>query len=476
MNFKNILFLLFLGVPLLSSCHDEIESLENEGRIQTKSAERQVPTLEYRSREDFQTAITTLIRNSESKNPLYLANDIQTLSPGESLYDQPAYEEYMIEYVPNPQFAKLLNKNGEFMVNDTIYKITPNGTYYFEKGKKNQFDRIFQQDSTLCGNLIADKLYQIAEGIYRIDTYYYKKEEASDEYQTSTLSVSNHVSYGANPNYAAFGTFGMTHENLLQFIIKNIIGDHRSFIENFTNEKRRVRGEFYQNNHGAYIEIGAKGWTDKKNWIGWSKTESNELRVGWKDVLIATKIPDHFNDSSSKLNNLVETADQYFYFPGTTYKVNTRTFAIPDLDQSTLKKQLDKGSKELFNWLKSKYGVSTTQSEWDRLQAILIVTRTHIFQIIKDEDITKFNSEYYCHVFASQVRIGIEINQNTFSKNISTLIKNLIIGIVKETTSISFPTVIGGKVHIAARFDNEWRGANLEKKNELDRLFRSSAK
>lgn len=476
MNFKNILSLLFIAITVLSSCHNEIESLENEGKIQTKSASKQETTLEYQSREDFQKAITTLIRTSESKELLDLADDIQTLSPGESLYDQPAYEEYMIEYVPNPQFAKLLNKNGEFIVNDTIYKITPNGTYYFERGKISQFDLIFQQDSSICGNLIADKLYQITDGIYRIDTYYYKKEKQPDEYQTSTLSVSNHVSYGANPNYAAFGTFGMTHENLLQFIIKNIIGDHRSFTENFTNEKRRVRGEFYQNNHGVYTEIGAKGWTDKKNWIGWSKTESNELRVGWKDVLIATKIPDYMQKDANKLNNMVETADQYFYFPGTTYKVNTRTFAIPDLDQSTLKKQLDRGSKELFNWLKSKYGLSTTQSEWDRLQAILIVTRTHIFQIIKDEDITKFNSEYYCHVFASQVRIGIELNEQIFTTDISTIIKEIIKGLVKETTRIEFPTVVGGKVHIAARFDNEWRGANLEKKNELDRLFRSSAK
>ncbi len=471
MNFRHILFLLFIAVTILSSCHDEIEALGNEGKIQTKSGGNQEATLEYQSREDFQTAITTLIRNAESSEPISLSNDIQTLSPGESLYDQPAYKEYMIEYVPNPQFAKLLNKNGEFIVNDTIYKITPNGTYYFERGKKNQFDLIFQQDSTICGNLLADKLYQIAEGIYRIDTYYYKKEAQTDNYQTNTLSVSNHVSYGANPDYTKFGTFGMTHENLFQFIIKNIIGDHRSFTENFTNERRRARGEFYQNDHGVYMEIGAKGWTDKKNWIGWSKTESNELRVGWKDVLIATQIPDHLMETSNQLNNLVETADQYFYFPGTTYRVNTRTFAIPDLDQSAFKKQLDKGSKEVFNWLKSRYGVSTTQTEWERLQAILIVTRTHIFQVIKDEDITKFNCEYYCHVFASQARIGIELNDNIFTTDVPTIIKEVIKGLVKGTTSVKFPTVIGGKVHIAARFDNEWRGANLEKKNELDRLF-----
>lgn len=476
MNFKNIFFLLCLAVALLSSCQSDMESVENPRKIITKSTYSQEPTLEFLSGKDFQNTITSLIRNSDSNNPVSLLNDIPTLLPGQSLYDQPAYKEYMIEYVPNPEFAKLLNKNGEFIVNDTIYKITPNGTYYFERGKKNEFDFIYQQDSTICGNLIADKLYQIVDGIYRIDTYYYKKEKQPDDYQTSKLSVSNHVSYGANPNYAAFGTFGMTHENLLQFIIKNIIGDHRSFTENFTNEKRRVRGEFYQNDHGVYTEIGAKGWTDKKNWIGWSKTEAPELRVGWRDILIATKIPDNFKESTDKMNNLVETADQYFYFPGTTRMVNTRTFAIPDLEQSILKDQLDRGSKELFLWLKKKYNLSTTQSEWDRLQAILIVTRTTIFQVIKDEDITKYNSEYYCHVFASQARVGIDLNPDIFSKDVTSMIKGIIIGLVKGTTSMAFPTVIGGKVHIAARFDNEWRGANLEKKSTIDRLFRSSAK
>lgn len=399
------------------------------------------------------------------------------LPDGQSLYDQPSYNEYMIDYVPNPNFARLINRDGEFMVNDTIYKITSNGTFFFERNKKKEFDVIFKQDTTICGNLIGDRLYKIAEGIYRKDTYYYKKEENVDKSidPINTKASSEHVSYGANPNYNVFATYNMTHENLLQFLIKNIIGNYRAHTENFSNDKRRIRGEFYQNDHVVYTEIGAKGWTDKKNWIGWSKTESDELRVGWRDVLLVTKIPNHFKESADKMNQLVETADQYFYFPGTTsgttYRVNARTFAIPNLDQSTLKGMLDNGSKYLFNWLKSNYGLTTTQSDWDKLQAAIIVTRTHIFQIIKNEDIVKYNTEYYCHVFASQARIGIQLNQSSFSGSVPQILKDIIIGIVKETTKIEFPTVVGGKVQMAARFGNEWRGMNIEKKSSLGNIF-----
>lgn len=476
MNLKKVLSALSMCCIVLSSCSNE-DVVEQVNELEIK--ESPTKTLEFKSRDDLNEALSTnfandnITRSNESVDDYY-----QTVLAGESLYDQPSYEEYMIDYVPNPRFAKLLNKNGEFVVNDTIYKITPNGTYFYERNKKDEFDGIFERDTAICGSLIGDKLYKIADGIYRKDTYYYKRDEAKEEVledtdQIKTKASSLYVSYGANPNYNAFETFGMTHENLLQFIIKNIIGNYTAHTVNFSNDKRRVRGEFYENDHFVYGEIGAKGWTDKKNWIGWSKTEADELRVGWRDVLIATKIPNEFAKSTQQMNQLVETADQYFYFPGTSKRVNARTFAIPDLDQSTLKGYLDKGSKYLFDWLKSRYGLSTTQSDWDRLQAAIIVSRTHIFQIIKNEDVVMYNCESYTHVFTNHARIGIELNQSSFSGSVPSILKNVIISIVKGTTQIEFPTIIGGKVQIAARFGNEWRGMNIEKKSSLDKIFKN---
>ena len=65
----------------------------------------------------------------------------------------------MSEFVPNIQFAKLLNRNGEIIVENKIYKITPNGTYYFDEGKKkNEFYALYKEDNEIKGELVGDKL------------------------------------------------------------------------------------------------------------------------------------------------------------------------------------------------------------------------------------------------------------------------------------------------------------------------------
>ena len=469
---KKSFLVLGSALVLFSSCKDEIESISESVVIETKSYSP-IDILNFDSREDFNRTMNILLNGDVQM--VTTETSLETLPYGQSLYDQSYYNNYMIDYVPNPQFAKLLNKDGEIIVSDTIYKITPNGTYYFPISKKEDFERIYQRDSMVCGDLISDKTYQVSDDIYRIDTYYYMRMKEYIDFVNDniveTRAASNNVSYGTEPDYSKFKTYDMTTENIWQFLIRNIFrGGQRGHTEQFSYEKRRVKGEFYENNHKFYVEIGAKGWTDKKNWIGWSKTEADELRVGWQNVLLATKIPDGMAESANKLNNMLETKDMYFTFPDTELLVNARTFVIPDLEQSTLKKMIDKGAKALFDWLRSKYGIKTPETNWEKLQGLVIVSRTHVFYIIKDSNVIKYNEDYYCHVFKNQYLFDINITNSMFSGNVSDIVKGAVSAILKNTSG-SAPTVIGGKVHVAARFGNEWRGMNIEKKNELDKLL-----
>jgi hypothetical protein len=48
------------------------------------------------------------------------------LDPEKSIYRLLGYN----ELVPNEDFARLLNVRGEFCVGDTIYKVSPKGTYF----------------------------------------------------------------------------------------------------------------------------------------------------------------------------------------------------------------------------------------------------------------------------------------------------------------------------------------------------------
>ena len=469
MQLKN--FLLTISCTVLSSfisCSDNIE-LENmyERNLQTRGSESS-PILNFSSREEFEQALASLENSTSTYSATFL------LPENQSLLKQSVYEDYMDSYVPDPNFARLLNKDGEIIVNDTVYKITTNGTYYYPLNRKNEFENLFQRDSSIMGTSLSDRLYKISDDIYRYDTFADKREfEESKLNEISTLKASpDRVSYGKNPNYDVFITEDMTHENLLHLIAKNLFGKHFEPTENFTGDRRRVRGTFYDYNYIVKHQIGVKAWTDKKNWIGWSKTEADEMRIGWEDVLLVTKIPDHYSADMNKINNLLESKDEYFYYPGTNARVNARTFVISDLEQSQLKQLLDKGAKEVFNWLKNRYKLSMTPSQWDNIQAAMIVSRTHIYQVIKNEDITKYKIEEFNRTFAKQVTVGIDLNQNSFSGSFPAIAVNIIKAVVKGTTSQIYPTAIGGKVHIAARFGNEWRGMNIEFKSSKDKLFK----
>lgn len=105
-----------------------------------------------------------------------------------------------------------------------------------------------------------------------------------------------------------------------------------------------------------------------------------------------------------------------------------------------------------------------SQSEWDKLDAALVVTRTHIYHLIKDENIVKPNCKYYCRVFASQVRIGINLNQNSFSSSgILPALISTVTSVIKGTSEQVYPTLVRGRVQIAAKFGTEWSGMTIRK-------------
>lgn len=156
--FNLFLFLLFCAIIFLSSCSEKDQDLfqNNEPKVRNE-------ILTFGTKELFLQTLNavegTSLRNSQN---------LYGLSVGNSLYDRNEYKEYLYEYIPNENFAKLLNIESEIIVENTVYKITPNGTYYFSIDKKDVFDRMYSYDSLILGNPIGDKLYEIADGILLI--------------------------------------------------------------------------------------------------------------------------------------------------------------------------------------------------------------------------------------------------------------------------------------------------------------------
>ncbi|MDR1524045.1 MAG: hypothetical protein LBS79_02155 [Tannerella sp.] len=470
----------------LTSCSEKgsFEQIVEDG-TSVQPADAEIEILSFSSEEAFKDGLYSLMQANEkdevsTKN--LSVNDSRTnltdfpeLPANQSLAESPDYTERMRDYVPNESLAKLLNKDGEIIIGNTIYKITPNGTYYFSKNNKLIFDKIYSRDSSICGTLVGDKLYKIADGIFRYDTYWYMDEKYRTEresgFVTPMKANENDVislrNYGSEPDIASFPTFPSTKENIFGFIIENIIDKNKAHTQYYDHtDKRRVRGEFYDNNHVFYAEVGAKGWTDKKNWIGWSKTEADELRVGWTNVILCAELTSNQKDDVARIKQLQQnpmfTRPEYQKIPGSTYTISTTTLVIPGLKESELKKNVNKGVKALYDYLRS-IGVNQSQSDYAKSKAIAIASDTNLFFIIKDEHVVKYSEEYYCHVFNSQDKGGIALNQNSFNGNWVAIAINLAISIFNESNKQPYATLYGGKVYVAARFDNEWQGMNIYK-------------
>lgn len=125
---------LILGTSLLS-CSDK-DAVYEEIKMGIPSEEA---NLSFSTKDKLGTTINELLNINETKSSIKNLSEIELLPEGHSLFEQENYKEFMSEFVPNIQFAKLLNRNGEIIVENKIYKITPNGTYYFDEGKKMNF-------------------------------------------------------------------------------------------------------------------------------------------------------------------------------------------------------------------------------------------------------------------------------------------------------------------------------------------------
>jgi hypothetical protein len=269
--------------------------------------------------------------------------------------------------IPNPNFARLVNPLGELIVADDIIKITPNGTYRITQKKLQLFNTLYEQDSTLTGILIDEKTFQIQEGIYLYKTF---EEDGSYalEYDGGYDSLIEENEYGNNlraststPSLDAFTTFSADRHTFVGKLIQNIIGGTKTHTINFSS-RRRIRGSFYFYNYGIYAEIGVRGWTDKKNWIGWSKTESDELHVGWTRVVLKQTIPDYYTQS-------MKTIDESTYFPPkymnvNGQRINVATLVMPDFQPTLKDKMLAQGSKVIFDYLKNTF--KRPQSELEK--------------------------------------------------------------------------------------------------------------
>lgn len=383
--------------------------------------------------------------------------------------------------VPNINFARLLNIKGEMCVDGTIISIKPQGTYSYPVTERGKYD-LFIKSGYTAGEVQSDGRILIMDNLYLTPTFdtdpnYYEFtyegdfDELPDDYfgdddddGNTHNTVQGSRSTIPDDIFDSFPVYSNKSHTILGKFIESIIGSTKTITVNFNN-KRRVRGSFYSYNYLVYHETGVKGWTDKKNWIGWSKTESDELQVGWRDIIIDLVEP---GDYRSKLQKLSGTA----YIPVRSVRMCGNvywacTLMVPG-DEGPWREAMNKGFKEVMSRVKKV--MSLTSSDVNKATAIYLALPSGLYLMVSGQDIVKYNVKYYCHVFEFgyfrpdgtvgwSSEDGFYINGH--SGNLGAI--RGVAEIIKQALEWRVPGLAGGHVYVAARFNDQWRGMKIQK-------------
>ena len=461
-------------VGLFFSCQDEMF----DKKVQSESSNnflsgQQFETLSFDSDTDLEQAINNLdlsknnaLTRSTNFVSLMAPVPIQEHQVQENMVQQETYYQKLgyDALIPNEDFARLVNPLGEFMVKDTIYKITPNGTYFFHKSMGSRFEQIYKTDS--IGQSVTEDLYALADGIYRYDTF-----KGSEEEEEIDLSATETVDWDAidndgdelvatrsgapEPNYNSFPVFSADRHTWFGKIRQNLFGKDKYYSIKLS-KKRRVRGRFYAYNYVAYSEAGVTGMMQKKNWIGWSKTKADELRIEWKNTFFRVKLKDHSLDGIPALpNELYGAGVHNMRLPDGSIE-KTIILYNKDIKTTTINKWFGKGLKEGLKSLNRMYGSTHVPNDYDKIKAALIADRSSILIIPKDEKRIGYNTKSMTHVFAKKVHFMITINPLSLPSNVGSWVKTM-----QGTLSQEYPKLEKGEAIICGRLGTNWRGMKI---------------
>lgn len=275
-----------------------------------------------------------VMNNMHSKGKPHLDKSIEAIarrdgfvpfSERTTILSKSSSEEMVAEdtLILDPFFGSVINEDKEVEVNGVVYKISRYGTFFGNPLKLNRINELLVSLDSLKDNdskglsfveypeetEVADNLYQVEDGIYRYDTYPedYYYEEPSDYAAVYTPPPAN-IAGEALPEsfYDNLTTFPFDAHTIVGEIIESLFGRSRAHNIYFS-DTRRVRVNFYSVNYVVYSAIGMNVKMQKKNWIGWSETDAQEIRMGWDGMVYEYKHPYYYSGNTPKRTELTKT-------------------------------------------------------------------------------------------------------------------------------------------------------------------------
>lgn len=496
---KQLFTVIVIGIIMIpvTNCTDELEPVENgtpilESRAHDELLKDVVPRLSFANNDELLRAINF----GESPNRGRLLEPVDTVvfpgSPQDSIegnfrsmVEARAFGSTLSVYealgydtlVPNIRFARLLNVKGELAVRDTVYRITSDGTFSYPVGMESEFETFLEDYTLEEGTEVTENYYSFNIGSNRDAMLFrtYKEDELID---CSGGGISSDEDLDSSPTEipepkeSSFPLYYCDRKTDFGHWFQKWFGTTKTITINF-NEKRRVRGSLYYYNYIVYKESGVKGWTDKKTWIGWHKTDADELRVGWRKIVLRRKTPEELK---SKFNTMKE--DSFFGYSDASLNGNNANISAVYLHSPSdqlIASFITHGFKFIMKFVKSMdKNKNLNRNKELSGDGVAVATPEYVYFFPADHTTIKYDEDYYCHVFSKEWMIpsigydfagngfilgGANISNNSSWKSIFKAIGKIV------SSSTDYIEVVNGESMICARFGTEWRGMRIHKKH-----------
>lgn len=257
--------------------------------------------------------------------------------------------------------------------------------------------------------------------------------------------------------------FQQTKKTVFGKLIQNLIGSTKSHKVNF-HSKKRLKGSFYFYNYGVYSETGVSGWTDYKRKLNWTKTKNDEIRIGWRNVILELPTTSEYNKAIKKDN--VQT-----YYPPKTIDIGKKSYEAAqiidiNLPSDFIEKVAQNGINYVKNYARQHYEIPN-YTELNKATAFIIADSEKIYMITPDDNVVKYNDKYYCHTFSEEwmvFQVDVEWTNNKGVKvNGEDDIFSGAAKFIYEILTQKHPSLVSGEVYVCARFGNDWRGMKIIK-------------
>jgi hypothetical protein len=225
--------------------------------------------------------------------------------------------------------------------------------------------------------------------------------------------------------------------------LQDVFGFSASYDREF-NSKRRVKLKFQSPNYLLFSYIRVEVEMQKKNWIGWSETDCEELRLGWDGIHYKFNNPIPMN-SMIKPTKLNPNSWLYGSLQPPASKKTYLTIYISDFEFSFTSKEVAKIFKVGFDWVRKQLSAPNKSSD------IAILTNPNeIF--VSEEHFSKSNGSSIAKTFDFSVGLFV------FKWNMNSPVDVGNFSLKSMGFDIKTASIYG-----MAKYDGRWLGVRIEK-------------